>query len=84
VGLLQRRKLVCLYPTSRVVQVTTNNAFALKSHARQIMYGYVTSDLHAPRLPRAHLDANVRQESAAVAEDQQGLMGMTDGNRGYM
>jgi len=42
------------------------------------------SDLHAPRLLRAHLDANVHQESTAIAEDQQGLIGTTDGNRGYM
>jgi len=42
------------------------------------------SDLHVPRLLRAHLDANVHQESTAVAEDQQALMGTTDGDRGYM
>ena len=42
------------------------------------------SDLHALRLPRAHLDANVHQESAAVAKDQQGLMERTDGNHGYI
>jgi len=41
-------------------------------------------DLHAPRLLRAHLDANVHQESTAIAKNQQGLMGTTDGNHGYM
>jgi len=38
----------------------------------------------APRPLRACIDANLHQESAAVAEDQQGLMETTDGNRGYM
>jgi len=51
---------------------------------KQALSTVISPDLHAPRPPRARIDANVHQESAAIAEDQQGLMGTTDGNRGYM